>query len=383
MLKILYIAHNHPPESDILRNLGGMQRVSLQFVDEIRKTGDVELATLINCTPWKGIAWSTTKFLARLYFLLPKVIKREKPDVILFSSMVTTSIAGLVRKQIDVPMVTVNHGHDVVMQLGIYQRYLPKVFNALDGVISVSNATREACIQRGMAPEKGVVIPNGIHPEAFAVNGNKESARSKLEQMLNIKLGNQKVLLTVGRHIKRKGHEWFLSEVLPRVKSDVVYLIIGDGPEHERLKEIRESHPRKELIILAGKQPDETLHSIYAASDLFIMPNVPIEGDMEGFGIVLLEANLAETPAVASDIEGIRDVITDGQNGYKIAAGDAPAFAAKIDDVLDNELQCLSVRARQWVIEQFCLKKIGKAYITYLRKMVSFRGSKPAFSQVE
>jgi phosphatidyl-myo-inositol dimannoside synthase len=63
------------------------------------------------------------------------------------------------------------------------------------------------------------------------------------------------------------------------------------------------------------------LNTCYAAADLFVMPNIPVEGDMEGFGIVLLEANRAGVPAVASDLEGIRDVIEPGENGYRVPHG--------------------------------------------------------------
>ena len=370
MLKILYIAHNHPPKGDILSSIGGIQRLSMQLVSAIEKVDDVEIKAIINHAPWKWIGWSTAKFLIRLYFRLPGIVKKEMPDMILFSSMVTASLAGMIRKRIGVPMVTLNHGHDVKMKLGVYQKCLPRVFKALDGVISVSSATREACIQRGMRPEKGIVVSNGINFRASTIDIKKEEARSMLEQQLNIKLDNKKVLITVGRQIKRKGHGWFLNEVLPKVKSDVVYLIVGDGPEHRRLKKISESHPMKEHIILLGRQPDEALNNVYVAADLYIMPNVPVKGDMEGFGLVLLEANLAETPAIASDLEGIRDVITDGQNGYKVEAGNADSFAAKIDDVLDEELESLSLRARKWVMSHFGLTKMVGDYIAYL-KMVS------------
>ena len=112
MYKILYIAHNHPPKNDPLQNMGGMQRVSMQLVDEISKRDDVEIKTIINHVPWKGIEWRTALFLMKLFIKLPGIVRREKPDVILFSSMVTASLAGLTRKRIDVPMVTIQPSRD-------------------------------------------------------------------------------------------------------------------------------------------------------------------------------------------------------------------------------------------------------------------------------
>lgn len=361
------MAHNHPPKDAPLENMGGMQRVSMQLVAEFKKKKDVEVECIIQEVPWKGIEWRTAVFLGKMYFQLPAIIEKINPDVILFSSMVTASLAGLLKDRISVPMVTINHGHDVKMQLSAYQNYLPRVFDALSGVISVSSATREECIKRGMKPEKGIALPNGFNVEDFHIDTGKEEARSALEEKLGIQLEGKKLLITVGRQVKRKGHAWFIDKVLPLLNEDVVYVAIGDGPEHEALKELAVQSPKKDAIVLAGRQPDEVLSLAYAGADLFIMPNVPVEGDMEGFGIVLLEANLAQTPAIASDLEGIKDVITNGMNGYKIADNNEKEFAAKIDSTLQNELETLSESAKEYVLENFTWNKVADRYISYLK----------------
>lgn len=351
--------------------MGGMQRVSMQLVEELEARDDIEIRTIIQHAPWKGIELKTSFFLMKLIFKLPKIVEEFNPDVILFSSMVTASLAKFTRKKISVPMVTINHGQDVKMPVGIYQNFIHKVFEALDGVISVSEATRQECIKRGMDPDKGVALPNGFDISDFKKVPDKISARKQIEAKFNIDLSNTFLLLTVGRQVKRKGHEWFIQEVLPKVKSKVLYLVVGDGPEHERLKELAQSSPEKERILLVGKQPDDILKSSYAASDVFIMPNIPISGDMEGFGIVLLEANLAGTPAVAADLEGIKDVIENGKNGYKIEVKDDIRFAEKIDAVLENELTQLSDSSRNYVLENFAWNKVAKQYISYLQQVIN------------
>ena len=369
-MKILYVSHLHPPKEAPLQSIGGMQRVSMQLVEELEKREGVEIKTIIQHAPWKGIEIRTSLFLARLARKLPKIADEYKPDVILFSSMVTASLARLTRKKIDVPMVTINHGHDVKMSIGIYQRFVPRIFEALDGVISVSNATRDECIKRGMDPEKGVALPNGFDIQNLDIIPDKKLAKKKIEEAFSLDLTGKKLLLTVGRQVKRKGHEWFITEVLPKVSSDVMYLAVGEGPEHERLVELQAASEQKDQIILAGKQPDEVLHDAYAAADVFIMPNIPVPGDMEGFGIVLLEANLASTPAVASDLEGIKDVVANGENGYKIPVYDADQFASKIDYVLANGYNELSVNSRKFVTENFTWNKVAERYIYYLSGVV-------------
>ena len=369
-MRILYISHLHPPENAPLDNMGGMQRVSMQLVEELSARDDIELKTIIQHAPWKGIEIKTAFFLTKLAVTLPNIVEDFKPDVILFSSMVTASLAKFCRKKIDVPMVTINHGQDVKMPIGIYQSFVPKVFEALDGVISVSEATRKECIKRGMSPEKGVALPNGFDMSDFKETPDKKVARKEIEQVFNIDLKGISLLLTVGRQVKRKGHEWFISEVLPKIKSNVLYLVIGDGPEHEQLKEVVSSSSVKKKVLLAGKQPDEVLKNAYAASDVFIMPNIPISGDMEGFGIVLLEANLAGTPAVAADLEGIKDVIEDGKNGFKIKVRDSESFSKKVDSLIAENLEEMSTSSREYVLENFTWNKVAQQYISYLGEVI-------------
>lgn len=369
-MKILYISHLHPPTNAPLRSIGGMQRVSMQLVKELKNNPSVITKTIIQHAPWNGIEIRTAIFLAKLGIKLPQIVKDHQPDVILFSSMVTASLARFIRNKIDIPMVTINHGYDVKMPIGIYQKFVPSVFEALDGVISVSRATREECIKRGMHPDKGVALPNGLDLSHAKEIPDKVDSRKELEHLFNIDLKNKSLLLTVGRQVKRKGHEWFISEVLPKIKSNVIYMAIGDGPEHNRLIKIQKGLPLRNKIIFIGKQPDDLLQKAYAAADLFVMPNIPIEDDMEGFGIVLLEANLASTPAVATDLEGIKDVVENGKNGYKIPVKNSEAFASKIDETLNVNYLALSNSSRNYAIQNFAWNRVAERYISYLNKII-------------
>ncbi len=369
-MRILYVSHLHPPENAPLDNMGGMQRVSMQLIDELNTREDIEIKTIIQHAPWKGIEIKTAFFLTKLVFKLPKIVKEFKPDIILFSSMVTASLAKFCRNKIDVPMVTINHGQDVKMPIGIYQNFVPKVFEALDGVISVSEATRQECIKRGMSPEKGVALPNGFDMSDFKDVPDKSVGRQEIEKAFSVDLSKKTLLLTVGIQVKRKGHEWFITKVLPQIKSEIIYLVIGAGPEHERLKELVKDSNLQEKVLMAGKQPDEVLKNAYAGSDIFIMPNIPISGDMEGFGIVLLEANLAGTPAVAADLEGIKDVIENGKNGYKIKVKDSKSFSEQIDSLIENNLEEMSSSSRKFVLENFTWNKVAQQYISYLKEIV-------------
>lgn len=347
-----------------------MQSVSLQLMEAMEEMEEVELEILIQRTPWKNIGFSTTGFLFRLLYLIPSAVKRFRPDVILFSSMVTAIVGPFLSRKVDIPMIAINHGQDVTLPLWIYQKYLPVVFRHLSGVISVSEATRRESIKRGMDPEKGIALPNGLDPARSVNLPAADVSRRVLAKQFGIDSDPARpLILTVGRQVKRKGHSWFIREVMPLLAEEVEYLIVGDGPEHGAIQQQIEDSGFGSRVFLTGRQPDEILQMAYSAANLFVMPNIPVEGDMEGFGIVLLEANQAGVPAVASDLEGIRDVITQGVNGYRVPYGDAEVFADKVKYVLSHERKSLSVSAKEHVLEQFSWNRVVGEYVAFLQKV--------------
>lgn len=326
------------------------------------------MKTLILYSSWRFIGVKTFFFLVTLLWKIPRDVKRYNPDVILFSSMVTACVLPAMRK-LSVPTVTINHGQDVTLPVRLYQWYLKHVFRKLNGVISVSSATRKASIARGLDPGKGVALPNGFDVLKNGELPSKNEALNYIEREFYTNLNGKKILLTVGRQVKRKGHAWFIENVLPRVKSDVLHLIVGSGPEFNHIQSVVENSPVKDQIIMTGKLPKSLLNTCYVASDLFIMPNIPVPGDMEGFGIVLLEANRAGVPAIASDLEGIKDVIEQGVNGYRITPGDSMAFASKIDEVLNGDLEAFSKSSKKYVTDTFNWDVVVEKYISFLRSV--------------
>jgi phosphatidylinositol alpha-1,6-mannosyltransferase len=365
------VSHLHPPKDAVLENIGGMQRVSMQLVEELKHRDDVKLVDVTHEVSWKVAGPMTAWFLLNQLFELPDLVRREKPDVILFSSMVTASLSYFLRKKIKVPMITINHGQDVTLPVNLYQKFVPRIFENIDGVISVSSATREQCIKRGMHEDKGVALPNGFPASDYNNRINDpDYSRRYLENNFNLDLKNKYLLLTVGRLVRRKGHYWFIDKILPKITSDVEYVVIGDGPELENIRKLVANSPVGGNVTLLGRQPDEVLQHAYSAADLFIMPNIKVPGDMEGFGIVLLEANISGTPAIASGLEGIRDVIKQGINGYQVEPGNDEMFAVKIDDVLQNELNVLSEQCRSYVVENFNWEHVVNQYLNYIQLVV-------------
>ncbi len=369
-MTILYVSHLHPPEDAPLENMGGMQRVSMQLVRELRRRGDVRLHTEVLKSSWRNIGLNTFGFLLEELVRLPRLAREKEADVILFSSMVTAALSRLVRGRVEIPMVTINHGQDVTLDHSLYQWFVPSIFESLDGVISVSRATRRASMERGMAPEKGVALPNGVDLRSLMDFPEREGARRNIGELSGAKLDGARLLLSVGRLVRRKGHEWFIREVFPALDPGNIYMIVGDGPEFENVRRAAGESPDGERIFLMGRQPDRVLKMAYAAADLFVMPNIPVEGDMEGFGIVMLEAGMSRTPVVASDLEGIRDVISDGENGYRVPPGEAGRFAETVNALTKGDAEELGNRARTYVREHFGWERVAGKYLEFLDKVI-------------
>jgi phosphatidylinositol alpha-1,6-mannosyltransferase len=371
-MKVIYISHLHPFRENNLKNLGGTQTVSLQILNELQQNSNITVYPILLNSSSKWIALKSFFFLLKLYRDLPKIIEREEADIVFFISMVTATMSFFLRNKINIPMVTLNHGHDVIWQFRPYQNLVSRVFKNLDGVISVSESTRQASLLRGLEPSKGVVIPNGIQVNSQRPF-NKSTSKKWVEQQFKLNLENKYLLLTVGRQVKRKGHAWFISQVLPLIKANVVFLLMGDGRESETLQRLQQQSADGDRIILAGKVSQECLQQVYDAADLFIMPNIPVPGDMEGFGVVILEANEARTPAIASALEGIQDVICNGVNGYTVEPLNPQKFAHTIDMALQNGLLALSISSYQHVLQQHQWKSIGNQYVDFFNQIVESR----------
>jgi phosphatidyl-myo-inositol dimannoside synthase len=368
-MKVIYISHLHPVGEDNLANLGGTQTVSLQILNQLKQHPKIAVYPILLQSSSKWIALHTLLFLPRLYVALPKIIEEEKADIVCFISMVTASLAFFLRDKVTIPMVTLNHGHDVIWNFSPYQKLVPKIFQSLNGVISVSESTRQASIARGLQPQKGIVLPNGI-----TINPHrpfsKNNSRTFIEKEFNVDLTNKFLLISVGRLVKRKGHAWFIQEVLPLIQSNIVYLLIGDGGEAETVQQLKQRSPKSNCIILAGKVSNRLLQDAYDAADLFIMPNIPVPGDMEGFGVVILEANEARTPAIASALEGIQDVIKDGVNGFTIEPLKPQKFAEAIDGAIQHDLQTLSEASYWHVFQQHQWQSIGDRYVDFFQRII-------------
>ena len=335
----------------------------------------IDLATALH-----GVADTRTEVVAlrsawrghhlRVAFWLPATLLRilakalgGTVDAVLFSSMVTGSLAPLLRPFLyrrGIPMAAIAHGRDVTLP-GAYQHLLVRrTLRALDAVLPVSQATANECMARGMAEAKVHVIPNGVDTDRFRVNGASRGARSGF------------LLSSVGRLVERKGFAWFVSHAMPLLPEYVHYHIAGSGPERNAIAETIKRADLGHRVKLLGRLPDTAICELYHRTDLMIMPNIAVRGDLEGFGVVMLEAAASGTPVVAANLEGIQDVITEGINGHLVSSMDARAFAETILAYVADRasLGALGRRAATHAHTCFSWCRIAGLYANIMRQLM-------------
>lgn len=295
-------------------------------------------------------------------------------------------------------LIATVHGLDVIAPLSIYQSIVQKALQRLDAVVCVSHATARQVRARGVRADRIRVIPNVAEPASETIP-KSESVFAELQQTLGIDLRNKEVLLSIGRPIKRKGFDLFIKTVFKQLPDNFVYIVAGPpinppawietsirfmSPErrrrilvamgyyhvHEELKRLSD-HPR--VFYLNGVS-ERMRNLLYAVATQFIIPNRTIRGDMEGFGIVALEAAVRGVPIVAVGIEGIVDAIADGENGQIVAEGDSRAMIAAIRSLAaasEAERAAIGIRARSYTEKMFSLHRVGGMYLDLFTELSS------------
>jgi phosphatidyl-myo-inositol dimannoside synthase len=380
-MRLLFVSHSLPPLDRPLDNLGGMQRVASELDRALAQRADLEYATRFLRAPWKTVHIRSAGFLFTSIFGLWRAVRRKEVDVILFSSMVTASLAVPLRPVLNrhgVMAAAIVHGLDVTTPARVYQWFVPKVFASLDLVLPVSAATGEQCVKRGLRRDQLRAVRNGVDPDRFP---SPEFSRSERRQLLGplltrYPLPEDAILIcSVGRQVARKGFAWFITEVMGRLPENVHYWLAGTGPEHAALQEVVGRSESANRVRLLGRVSEEELEALYRGADLLIMPNIPVAGDMEGFGVVMLEAGMNGMPAVGARLEGIAEVITDGENGILVESGHAAGFADAIHGQLSQPggLEKGAQNAYNFTRSNFSWESVASEYVDVLRERLPRR----------
>jgi len=387
-MEILFVTHKYPP------SIGGMEKQSFELTQGMKKHAQVHLLCCDGSESKVRFFWSLKRRIRE------KLKQHPGISILHFNDGLAAAFCsgehdfpGLVRS------VTL-HGLDVVFPNSLFQRKILPRFRHFQSIIAVSQATAQACIQRGLSPEKITVIPNGVDHDIATYIPDAAAQQAFLDQYNSILTG-KKTLILMGRPVLRKGFSWFLKSVFPQLAPEFQVLIIGPFREKRPLSayllDILPANFRKQLELMFGMPSDEDnlrsilkapqlqgrvkhlgrlpftdIMQIMSASHAFVMPNISVEGDMEGFGLVCLEANLRGLPVFAANLEGITDAVQDQKNGYLLPTQDSTAWLAALDAInqAPDFVKNFGLQARKYVLENFGWEKMTASYFNHFRHQI-------------
>lgn len=295
------------------------------------------------------------------YWIIHHKAKQCNADVIVSNSLGRQAhICWLVSWVLDIPFCTFVHGGDINTKRPL-KRKLQKIV-ALRGAKKVfcnSSATRDMVIKAGVKPHKTVLLHPGISMKKLRVI-NKES---RFQVTTTMRLEGKKIVLTLGRLIKRKGIDKTIEamRIVSQEIPNVVYVIAGDGPYRESLENKVSQLNLNEQVIFASYISEKDKSSYYRACDVFVMPNRELDnGDIEGFGIVFLEANAYGKPVIGGRSGGAIDAIINNETGLLVDPTNSQEIAEAIIRLLKDRdyARQLGNKGRKRVQEEFDWKVI-------------------------
>lgn len=253
-----------------------------------------------------------------------------------------------------VPLVTVVASEELAAATSsrIARRSLRVAFAASRHAIAVSSWTADSVA--GFSPVSCTVIPPSLDAAPYLA-GSTSEARARSRAALG--LDDRRVVLTVGRLEPRKGHDTVLRALaaLGPDHDDVHYVIVGQG-DQTPLRQLAASLQFADRLTILSDLSHRELIATYAAADVFAMLSRPGPiGEIEGFGIVYLEAAACGVPCVAGNLGGCADAVADGVTGLLVDPRKPIAVTAALAALLDDpeRARVLGARGRERVVRYF------------------------------
>ncbi len=322
---LCFVTRKYPPQR------GGMELLSLELTTRIARRRPTRIIAKAVRRP------ALPGFIVAAALRLLVDCARGRIAVLHLGDPVLSPLA-MVAKVFGVPTVVTIHGLDVTYDHPLYRFWLRLFLWKLDAYVCISDSARKAAVERGVPENRTSVIGVGIDIAPIPV------PQARREDDL---------LLFVGRLVRRKGLAWFVGNVLPALAAKRPRLrlaVLGDGPERQTVIDIAARARVLDKVELLGSADDARKWEWYARATACIMPNVRIEGDIEGFGIVALEAMAAGCALIVSDIEGLAEAIA-GSPAQPVPAGDADAWCTAVSRLLDDAQlrRRIGDEAKRWV----------------------------------
>lgn len=357
-MNILYITRKYPP------SIGGMQTQSYYFYSNLCKYHNVKLIS------WGGSQYFLPFFLifagirAVVYLIFSKI------EIIQLGDLVLSPLGYIFKVIFNKPVLSVSHGRDSVYKNFIYDRVILRSAKNLNKIICVSSDLKNTLESRGFKSGQLAVIPNGVgYVPPVQTSAGYVDSLVIIRSAYGVDLTGKKIILSVSRLVAKKGINDFIEDIfsdIAKSNKQVLFLVAGDGPEMGGIKDSVNTLGLKDKVFLVGyvKQNSPAYSAFFQIADVFVMPNIKIKGDAEGFGIAALEAGIRGIPVVAYSVDGITEAIQDGKNGVLVPAGDTAAFKNRLLEFLENKplSREYGEKSKKYIQENFGWDRIVNKY---------------------
>ena len=225
------------------------------------------------------------------------------------------------------------HGLDLVAASRVYQSVFVPFIRGTDFLIANSTNTRNIAADKGCNPTRIHVL----HPGTDVPDTDRLPSADDVRKRLGLAAG--RIVLSAGRIIPRKGLLPFIEHAWPTIVKqvpDCALVIVGDAADQAvdrkasagTLAGAIASTELGDTIQHLGRVDDATLWACYGAADVLVFPLIDVAGDVEGFGMVSIEAAASGTPTVAFATGGVVDAVAEGTSGRLVEPGNYAAFCA-------------------------------------------------------
>ena len=332
--------------------------------DTVDATHQMDVVRLpLTLADWGLTSISSLKAYWRAFWDLARLAKARRIDRIHCGRCVPEGWIALGLKRVyGIPFDCYVHGEDAnaassgaadgVLSSRQLRWMTKQVMRQADGFIANSrNSARIVIDQWGVPSDRVRLLHPGCDTKYFVPAAPDRAVRDALNW------GGRPVIVTAGRLQKRKGQD-MLIRALATVRQavpDVLVAIIGDGEEHAALQALTIAEGQQEHVLFMGKISDEMLKQSYQQADVFVLANRQIGTDIEGFGMVLLEAQACGTPVVAGASGGTAETMKPGETGYVVPCEEPHELAKTLIEMLTNpaRLEHMGRAAREWVVNRF------------------------------
>lgn len=260
--------------------------------------------------------------------------------------------------------VTTFHGYDINVLPqkrggGMYQ----KVFDQSD-LITVNTAfTKGRVVDLGGPPERVKIMPVGILLDEYLNGLDRERGGGRIN------------ILTVARLTEKKGHQYAIrafAEVSKR-RPGIHYLLAGDGPLRRELESLVAELGIETHVEFLGMVDDRTALKLYRQADIFMLASVTAQnGDMEGQGLVLQEAQLMGIPVISTLHNGIPDGVVDNRTGFLVPEKNVPLLAEKLEYLIDHPEARgeMGRRGCEFVKERYDIIRLNRQLLKYYQEIL-------------